>query len=339
MESSVEWVILPSDMSVTNCTTLVTIPLVSILTPVYNGRDYIAYAIESALTQTYPNLEILVVNDGSIDDSAQVISRYLSDPRVKYFEQPNRGVAAARNTALAHATGEYVGFLDQDDAWLPEKLAIQVAYMESHPEIAMVHSRQNYVDQNRAKLASEFINVEGIEGHCFTTLFNKNRIAVLTVLARRKAIVAAGGFNPLAARADDYELWLRIALRERVGFIDQVLATYCVHLENASHDAFKMSLAELSAIDSVLKTIPEVHSTVKSSVIRARLFTLHWQLGNWYMWKFADFANARRHFELACKARPWALAAWGRRFWCCLDPAQRRALAWWKVRLRLGARD
>ena len=99
------------------------LPLVSIITPVYNGEKYLLEAIESALAQTYKNFELLIVNDGSTDNSKSIISAYLSNPKIRYFEQQNAGVAAARNLALRYANGKYIGFLDQDDLWLPDKLS------------------------------------------------------------------------------------------------------------------------------------------------------------------------------------------------------------------------
>lgn len=308
-------------------------PVVSILTPVYKGKNFITHAIESALGQTYQHIELVIVNDGSPDNSAEVIRPFLADPRVKYIEQANAGVATARNTALAHATGDYVGFLDQDDEWMPDKLSLQVNFLESHPDIALVHGRQVCIDDTGPILDSDFIHIEAVSGHCFPLLFEKNRIAVLTVLARRSAIAEAGGFNPQASRADDYELWLRIAFRHLIGFIDRPVARYRVHGDNASHDTFRMTVADLTVIESVLGELPGVRDAISDNAIRARLYNLHWQIGNWHMWKHQDFKQAREHFRKAIYQRPFFPAAWRRWFWCSLSPEQRRALAWWRTRL------
>lgn len=312
------------------------VPVVSILTPVYKGERFIGHAIASALRQTYSHIELVIVNDGSPDTSAEVIRPFLSDPRVKYIEQTNSGVAAARNTALAYATGDYVGFLDQDDEWLPDKLALQVSFLQSHPDIALVHGRQVSMDDSGSILDRDFINIEAVSGHCFPLLFDKNRIAVLTVLARRSAITEAGGFNPRASRADDYELWLRIALKHPIGFIEQPVARYRVHGDNASHDAFRMTIADLTAIESVMADLPGVREAVTDAAIRTRLYDLHWQLGNWHMWKHQDFKKACDHFRKAIHLRPLSRAAWRRLLWCSLSPQQRRTLAWWGTRLGLG---
>lgn len=120
------------------------IPKVSIFMPVYRGERFISKSIESILNQTIPEIELIIVNDGSPDNSARIVSEYLSDRRVIYVEQDNRGVAAARNTALRHATGDYIGLCDQDDEWLPHKAAVQSAYLDANPQAGMVHGDVEY---------------------------------------------------------------------------------------------------------------------------------------------------------------------------------------------------
>ena len=308
-------------------------PLVSILTPVYKGEHFISNAIESVLAQTYPNFELLIVNDGSPDESADVIRPYLVDPRIRYFEQPNAGVAAARNCALAHASGKYVGFLDQDDLWLKDKLAFQVEFMEAHPDVALVHTFQEYVDESGGEVDTDFINVEPVSGNCFPQLFEKNRIAVLTVLVRRAAILEVGGLNSHAARADDYELWLQISLRYPIGFLDKVVARYRVHNANASHDAMQMTEAELIVINSILSQRELVESQVGRAVIRKRLAELHRELGEWQMWKKRNYIQARRHFTAAAYNDPFSIDRWRSLLWCSFTPSQRTALSWWGAKL------
>src|SRR2546427_4231674 len=112
-------------------------PVVSVVIPVYNGERYLADAIQSVLDQTYQNLEVIVVDDGSTDGSAAVAKRF--GDAIRYVRQANGGVCQARNTGISVARGTYLAFLDQDDLWLPDKLAVQVAYLESHPEVGAVY--------------------------------------------------------------------------------------------------------------------------------------------------------------------------------------------------------
>jgi len=312
-------------------------PVVSILMPVFNGAAFVGQAIESAIAQTYPDFELIIVNDGSTDNSAEVIRPYLADPRIRYLEQPNGGVAAARNSAFRVAKGLYIGFLDQDDVWLPEKLALQIAYLKMSPQCAMVHARQGYIDDKGRRVESEFINVEPVEGQCFRALFDKNRIAVLTVLARRSVIEEVGGFNAHSSGGDDYELWLRIAWNYSIGFLDQVVAHYRVHSNNVSHDAFRMTVTDLAVIDSILRDLPDVRKQLRLAANR-RLFELNWQLAGWYMWRSQDFMTAKQHLRRALDATPWSTKAWRRYAWCSLTANQRRTLAWWRTRIGLARR-
>src|SRR6267154_1483950 len=110
---------------------------VSVVIPVYNGERYLADAIQSVLDQTYQKFEVIVVDDGSTDGSARVAKRF--GGAIRYVHQSNGGVSKARNTGITLAQGTYLAFLDQDDLWLPDKLAVQVAYLDSHPEVGVVY--------------------------------------------------------------------------------------------------------------------------------------------------------------------------------------------------------
>ncbi len=117
---------------------------VSVLIPCYNVGHYLCEALDSVLRQTYTDYEIIVVDDGSEDDTPEIVSRY---PSVKYIQCEHKGISAARNTALFHANGEFVVFLDADDYWLPEKLKKQVAYLDAHPECQLVYTlAKNFFD-------------------------------------------------------------------------------------------------------------------------------------------------------------------------------------------------
>jgi glycosyltransferase involved in cell wall biosynthesis len=116
-------------------------PLVSVVIPVHNGGHYLRAALESVFAQTYRAFEVIVVDDGSADDSGVIAQSF---PEVRYIHQANQGVAAARNNGLAVARGEYFAFLDQDDLWMPDKLKLQIEYLLSHPEVGYTLTQQQY---------------------------------------------------------------------------------------------------------------------------------------------------------------------------------------------------
>src|SRR5574341_1935425 len=112
---------------------------VSAIIPVYNGEKYIEDAIRSVLTQTFSDLELIIVDDGSTDKTGEICKGFLSDSRVKYIYQENQGVSSARNTGIKRSNGEYVAFLDADDYWLPDKTEEQIKFLKIHKEFGMVH--------------------------------------------------------------------------------------------------------------------------------------------------------------------------------------------------------
>ena len=307
-------------------------PLVSIITPVYNGSQYLSEAIESALAQTYKNFELLIVNDGSTDNSADIIRPFLKDSRIIYIEQKNAGVAAARNTALKQARGKYIGFLDQDDLWLNNKLELQITALEKDGSLALVHSRQDFIDSHGNKKKYDWIT-EG-EGYCFRENFIKNRIAVLTVLIRKKIIDEIGFFNEQLSGADDYEMWLRVTLKYPIKYIDQSLAFYRFHDNNVSKDSFRMTITDLKTINTILSEHPEATDIAGKHTVRARLYELHHQLGAWYSWYDQDFYKGRKHYWLAISNNPFALIDYYRFVYCSLSKEQRKALNWYSSKLK-----
>lgn len=305
------------------------LPLVSIIIPVYNGERFLKYSIESALAQTYTNFELLIINDGSTDNSKLLIEKYLYNPKVHYYEQKNAGVASARNKALKHAQGKYIGFLDQDDLWLPNKLQIQVPYLEENTSLALVHSDQQYIDENNNII--EFNTDKTGEGWCFKELFIKNNISILTTLIRKSVLNQIGNFNTSLSGTDDYELWLRISYRYPIGYLNHNVACYRFHNTNVSKDVFKMTLNDLNTILSIIDKFPDIHKIVERKTVNARLFELYFDLGTWHIWKFRNFKKAKNFFISAIMVNPFSFICYRRLLWCLLSNHQRKIISWyWK---------
>jgi glycosyltransferase involved in cell wall biosynthesis len=310
-------------------------PKVSIIMPVYNGERFIVDAIESALVQTYTNFEVIIVDDGSQDRSHDKIEPYLALPNIRYIRQKNGGVAAARNAAIACASGELIGFLDQDDVWAPHKLEREVRYLAEHPAVGLVHAYQGYIDRAGKEITNPKDWVAPLEGACFAELFQRNRIAVLTVLLRKRCLEELGVFNENIPGADDYELWLRLARRFEFGFVPDVLAYYRIHQDNVSHNAFKMTTRELQALESVLARDHSVQAELGSRTVNRRLYPLNRGVAEWSMWQEQNFEKARGFFRKALGQNWRHWPSWKGFFWCSLTPSQRRAWTWYGRRLKV----
>ena len=145
---------------------------VSIIIPLYNGNKYIYETILSVFEQTYSYYEIIIVDDGSIDDSYALIEKWVKDGRVKYHYQKNRGVAEARNTGIRVSSGELIALLDQDDRWLPNKLSLQVEYLQKHPSVGLVHSDIRFINESGIEIPAPSWNwVKNVSGYCLGDLF------------------------------------------------------------------------------------------------------------------------------------------------------------------------
>ena len=199
-------------------------PLATVITPTYNRADFLGQAVESVLAQTYPHFEMLVVDDGSTDGTPAVMKRYLSDERIRYFHQRNQGQSVARNLALSHARGEFVCFLDSDNAWVPEKLAVSLAAMETHPDVDVVYGDAIRIDETGAEISRE--NMRRYSGRIVPWMLRDNCVSMNTAMARRRCFDERGGMSARYRVADDYELWLRFSAYYRFLYLPRFLAYY-----------------------------------------------------------------------------------------------------------------
>ncbi len=209
--------------------------LVSVIIPTFNSSQFISTAIKSVLKQSYSNFEILVVDDGSTDNTADILREY-SD-QIIYIYKPNGGPASARNIGIKRSAGEYIAFLDADDFWLPNRLAIQVNYLKENPNIALVHSN-TWILENGNEPYPAFINYKPPSGRVFEELFLNNHINLLTVMLRRSFFDIANGFDEAKDLIgfEDYDLWLRIALEYPIAYLDKIVSIYRIHNDNISNE-------------------------------------------------------------------------------------------------------
>lgn len=295
-------------------------PCVSVIVPAYNCVAYIRDAVESVLAQDYPNLEVIVVDDGSTDGTADALTPL--QHRITLLRQPNSGPAAARNRALAIAQGRYIAFLDADDLWLPGKLSAQMAYFAQHPDTSIVYGRwQRW--HGDADGASESASPRGDDnngtdidedasGWIYTDMLLDSMIHSITVVAHRRVFDAIGGFDESLRTGEDYDLWLRATQRFRVAKLSRPLALYRIHAASTTA-AERRENNEYRVLLRALKRFGETGADgqrVDRMSLDRRLSRLCFSHGYRHYWRgdvcvaYESFRLALRHFDF----RPRTLA-------------------------------
>ncbi len=217
------------------------VPLVSAITPAYNAERFLAEAIESVLAQSFADLEIVIVDDGSRDSTGALADRYAAEhpDRVRVIHQENKGLPLARNAAIAAARGRYLALLDADDVWLPGHIESCVARLESDSALGLVHANVEYIDGEGNVLGAESESGrwshEGLDPYT-EVLLRRQHVTCPTAVFRRSVVDAIGAFDAQFNRlgCEDRDMWLRIAEVSELAYIDEVQALYRVHGANMS---------------------------------------------------------------------------------------------------------
>jgi glycosyltransferase involved in cell wall biosynthesis len=193
-------------------------PDVSVIIPTHNRREWLRDAIASVFAQTYHNFELVVVDDGSTDDTPEVVREF---PGVRYLHQENRGVSAARNHGVALSRGRLLAFLDSDDVWQPRKLETQVEFFANHPEAHICQTEEVWL-RNGVRVNPHNKHRKP-SGDIFVQSLQLCLVSPSAVMLRRELFERVGGFDEQLPACEDYDLWLRIAATEPVALIDESL--------------------------------------------------------------------------------------------------------------------
>lgn len=298
-------------------------PLVSVILAVHNREGSVGRAIASVLAQTYPRLELLVVDDGSTDATRSSVERFHpqsldggeSAVAVTLITQEHKGVYAARNRGLRHARGELVAFIDSDDAWLPGKLAAQVPLI-NRPEVGLVfgdvvHVTAPVAGAPRTGLTS-FCVAPPRRGRVADHFAWCNFVPTTSALVRRSSLEEAGAFSEASELSADYLAWFRIALCHELDYVDQIVAEYTVHNKGISFDLGRSLAARIQLFSAEL-----AHTTQPATraVLRQLLFNLSLRLA--IAVPRGRARNVSHPFELAwstaasvarLEAAPWTAA-------------------------------
>lgn len=237
-------------------------PLVSVIIPTYNRAHTLGRALQSVLNQTYNNYEIIVIDDGSTDDTLLTLTDF---PSVQYIKQDNRGVSAARNVGIEQANGEWIALLDSDDEWIPNKLDLQISYLAANPNIKCVHGEEIWI-RNGVRVNQMKKHQKG-GGEQFIPSLDLCLISPSAVMLEHSLFRVIGNFREDYPVCEDYDLWLKLTANNSIGFIsDPIIKKYGGHEDQLSQKYFAMDYYRIKSIHWVLANL-ELSNDKKQAAI------------------------------------------------------------------------
>ena len=224
-------------------------PKVSVIVPAYNRAKLLSRALESIFAQTFNDYEVIVVDDGSKDETPEVIKQFAG--RVKYIRKENGGSASARNRGIEESKGEYIAFLDSDDTWVPEKLEEQVKVLDAHKNVGIVYARMPIINEKGERVGTK---PAGISGRNFKELIEHwGDLPTSTVMARRECFQKAGMFDTALTTMQDIDMWIRISRHFELYEIEnKVLAYYYRHDEQITQNRLKLYEGRVAIFKKIL---------------------------------------------------------------------------------------
>lgn len=346
--------------------------LVSVIVPTFNRSYCLARTLDSALAQTHGNLEVLVVDDGSTDDTRELIqARYANESRVRYIHQENLGVAAARNTGIGAASGDFVALLDSDDIWHPWKIELQLRCLQQFPALGMVWTDMEAIDPSShvfdhahirtmysayryfpegtlftdsvalRTLLPSMADIVGDAllrmGMIFSQMIMGNLVHTSTVLIRRERLEQVRAFDvALRYSGEDYDFHLRTCRHGPVGFVDLPAIQY----QRGMPDRLTRNEYRIHTATNFLRTIAPLIDTARAEIhlpprmINAALADAHQWIGE-VQFDANDMHAARKHFLCSIRYRRLQKRSWLLLLGCFLPSAFRR---WLRTRSRRSSR-
>ena len=249
-------------------------PQISVVIPSYNYAHFISDAIRSVLAQTFRDFEIIVVDDGSTDNTQGVVAQF--GKQVRYIYQANQGPCAARNTGIKASQGQFVALLDADDVWLPKKLELQLPLLEAHSQVGLVYSGMYLFDSETSAIIGEHPISRCHEGHVLRQLYLDQFVPSPTPLIRREVFDRVGLFDETMIGPDDWDMWLRIAANYDFAFVAEPLAMYRIHASWGASKSPELYEREMLAFfERAAQKYPDELGNVR----RLRLCTFEEHLG------------------------------------------------------------
>jgi glycosyltransferase involved in cell wall biosynthesis len=223
-----------------------------VIIPAYNAAKYLPAAIESVIAQTYEHWRIILVDDGSCDETADIGSHYavLLDQKLRYIRQRNAGLSAARNTAIRHGSAELLALLDADDVWMPSRLEQSVKAFIGAPHVGLAYGYIARIDMDGAVIDTMVTKPEHAEGRIAPYIYMRSiNLPCPTITFRRECVGKVGSFDENLKASEDRDLWLRIALQYEVSLVPEMIACYRVSPDAMTRDPERMLTAQLQFIE------------------------------------------------------------------------------------------
>jgi glycosyltransferase involved in cell wall biosynthesis len=277
----------------------------SIILPCFNGARWLRFAIDSVLSQTYGNFEFIIINDGSTDSSEEIILSYLSDKRITYVDQKNKGFSASINRGIRESNGEFIGFIGQDDIWLPNKLKLQVNYLNQHKNVDLVYSSFYHIDSKGEVfyLMDKGKDTSFHGRNVIKDLFYDNYIGFETVLVNKKCFEEVGCFDERMLAFSDHDMWLRMVSKFNFGYITLPLVKKRFHDNNLSDVKTDVLIDEFLLAKKTVELYPFLKESLDS-----KLAQLYYDRGIAYLQK-RHISEARRDLLNTVRLQPWKLVA------------------------------
>lgn len=288
-------------------------PTVTVAIPVYNAELYLREALESVLSQSYEDFEVIVINDGSTDGSLAILREYeASDSRVRVISRDNMGLITTLNEIIDNARGDYIARMDADDICMPDRFERQIKFLKENPQVVCVGSKTLLIDdrgypicpfhESKDHLAADAANMAG-----------KTSICHPTAMMRREAVIRVGGYHKKYKHAEDIDLWLRLAETGEIYSMGEILLKYRQHLDSIG---YRETEAQLNSIrmaieDAMVRRNIKISSLQLNSEPRlsAKVFEHHCK---WVWWALSsgNVKTARVHAFKALKLSPFNINTW-----------------------------
>lgn len=279
--------------------------LVSVVIATYNMGRYLPQAVQSVLSQSYTNVEVQIVDDGSSDDTSAVLQQWREDPRVRVHRQENGGQARAKNQGVALSRGRFVAFLDADDLWVPDKLARQMPLFKGHPEVGVVYSDFQCVDGDGNPLRQGPMRLR--RGWVSAALLIENFIGYSGGVVRRVCLERYGGFDETLRMGIDYDLWLRLSAHYQFDFVPEKTVHYRIWPGQMSKNYHRRYESGIRIMEDFIDNNPGL---VPRRVIREAWAHTYTGRGNTVLWQEQDYVAAFRDYLRALGFVPWYWQAW-----------------------------